>query len=118
MCPPEWNRQPPPPEVKQIVEVGATFSSTLSTATLKYLSKNLASKMNIKPKVFKFASQTDCTSLTIEFGPTSDFSIALRIDLYEDAVNAALNAAKEDEASELTAEWSLNESVFNVTCNV
>jgi hypothetical protein len=103
--------------VKQIVEVGATFSDPLSVSTLMYLHNNLTNKMDLKPKVIKIVSQIDCTSLTMEFGPTSDMSIALRINVYEDAVNAALNSVKEDEASELTAEWSLNKSIVTVTCN-
>jgi hypothetical protein len=107
----------PEPEVfKQKVEVGATFSSTLSVPTILYLNSNLAKKMEVKPNVFKIFNNSDCTSLTMEFGDTTNPSLALRVDGYRDAINAALNAAKEDEASELTAEWSFTKSI--VTINV
>jgi hypothetical protein len=94
---------------KHAVEVTATFSSTLSTAALIYLSKQLSNKVNrsLQPKEFKVFTTDSCSSLTMKFTPPLHALLALRTSVYVDALNTALNAVKDDPDSDLTADWSL-----------
>jgi hypothetical protein len=104
---------------KPVVEVSATFSGALSLAAVAYLNQQLVNAMDLKPVVFKIISQTSSTYLTMEFGSATDpVSLPVGVTMYEDALNAALNLAKEDPESELTAEWALKESTVTYTCNV
>jgi hypothetical protein len=102
---------------KHAVEVTATFSCVLSPAAITYLSEDLIAKTNrsLNPKVFKIVTTNTCTSLTMEFDPPRHALLALRTNVYEDALNTAINAVKDDPDADLTADWSLNSSLTNIT---
>jgi hypothetical protein len=96
---------------KEVVDVSVTFSSMLSAATVIHIGRNLSDKMtgDLKPKVFKVSG----TSLTATFDAPSGTLSDQGTNVYEDALNAALNAAKEDPEFDLTADWSLKDTTLN-----
>jgi hypothetical protein len=91
--------------------VTATFSCILSPTAIIYLSQHLSHKMNhsLQPKAFKIVTTDTCSSLTMEFDPPRHALLALRASVYEDALNAALNAVKDDPDSDLAPYWSLSQ---------
>jgi hypothetical protein len=96
---------------KHAVEVTATFSCILSSTAIVYLSQHLSNKTNhsLQPKSFKIVTTDTCSSLTMEFDPPRHVLLALRTNVYEDALNAALNAVRDDPDSDLATDWSLNQ---------